>query len=148
MNQPYVYMYPWGYKVYVCDLYTCSPWGHKESDTTERLNNTTAYIPCFWISFPFRSQSTEYSSPCSRFSLVTYFTHSLVSLSIPISQFIPPFPLGVYTFFSLCLCLYFCFANKIIYTIFLDSTVIKLGHSVMSDSLQPCGLQHTRIACP
>jgi len=25
-------------------LSCCSPWGHKESDTTERLNNTTIYI--------------------------------------------------------------------------------------------------------
>ena len=29
-----------------------------------------------------------------------------------------PFPLGIHTFFSLCLCLYFCFVNKIVYTIF------------------------------
>ena len=52
---------------------------------------------------------------------------------------------------SLYLCLYFCFANKFIYTIFLDSTLkgsVQFSHSVMSDSLQPHGLQHTRLPCP
>ena len=42
-------------------------------------------------------------------------------MSIPISQFISPPPWYPYIC-SLCLCLYFCFANKIIYIIFLDST--------------------------
>ena len=38
---------------------------------------------------------------------------------IPISQFIPlPFPPWCPYIYSLCLCLYFSFANKIIYTIF------------------------------
>ena len=49
---------------------------------------------------------------------------------------------------SLYLCLYFCFANKFIYTIFLDSTLkgsVQFSHSVMSDSLQPYGLQHARL---
>ena len=41
-------------------------------------------------------------------------------MSIPISQFISPPPWYPYIC-SLCLCLYFCFANKIIYIIFLDS---------------------------
>ena len=40
-------------------------------------------------------------------------------MSIPISQSIPPplFPFGIHTFI-----LYFCFANKITYTILLDFT--------------------------
>ena len=56
----------------------------------------------------------------SRFSLVIYFMHSInsVYMSIPISQFIPsPLPPWYPCVCSLHLCLYFCFANKIIYTI-------------------------------
>ena len=46
-------------------LVFCSPWGHKESDKPEQLNNNSNLSPLFWISFPFRSsQSTEYSSLC------------------------------------------------------------------------------------
>ena len=60
--------------------------------------------PLFWISFPFRSpQSTEYSSLCcySRFSLVIYFIHSIISvyMSTSVSQFIPLLiPLSVSTY--------------------------------------------------
>ena len=44
-------------------------------------------------------------------------------MSIPISQFIPPpFPYDIPMFYPLHLCLYFCFVNKVINTIFLDST--------------------------
>ena len=41
-------------------------------------------------------------------------------MSIPISQFIPPSSIPPWCPYicSLCLCLYFCFANKMIYTIF------------------------------
>ena len=28
-----------------------SPWGHKESDTTERLNNNNKYIPSLFFTF-------------------------------------------------------------------------------------------------
>ena len=44
-----------------------------------------------WISFPFMSpQSTKYFPvPYSRSSLVIYFIHSRVRMSIPTSQFIP-----------------------------------------------------------
>jgi len=65
--------------------------------------------------------------PYSRFSLALYFIHSgytyIYITSIPISQFIPPLfsLLGLHTF-VLYLCLYFCFANRFICTIFLDST--------------------------
>ena len=56
----------------------------------------------------------------SRFSLVIHFIHSSVYMSISISQFIPPlhFPPWCPYICSLRLCLYFCLANKIIYTIF------------------------------
>ena len=46
------------------------------------------------------------------------------------------------------LCLYFCFANEFLYTIFLDSTLmglVQFSLSVMPDSLQPYGLQHARL---
>ena len=42
-------------------------------------------------------------------------------MSIPIHP-TPSYPLGIHKFVSLHLCLYFCFAYKFIYTIFLDST--------------------------
>ena len=29
-------------------LVCCSPWGHKESDTTERLNNKELWLQIFW----------------------------------------------------------------------------------------------------
>ena len=64
-----------------------------------------------------------------------YFIHSINSVykSIPISEFIPTLlPLWYPCICSLHLCLYFCFANKIIYDIFLgfprmgkDASVVK-----------------------
>ena len=59
----------------------------------------------------------------SRVSLVIHFIHCNVYMSIPVSQFIPPlFPPWYPNICFLYLCLYFCFASKFIYTIFLDST--------------------------
>ena len=62
--------------------------------------------------------------PCAikQFPSIIYFIHSINSVtyvSIPISQFLPqqPFPPWHPYICSLCLCLYFCFANKVIYTI-------------------------------
>ena len=44
-------------------------------------------------------------------------------MSIPVFQFFfPPFTLGTHNVYSLRLCLYFHFANKSIWIIFLDST--------------------------
>ena len=64
----------------------------------------------------------------SRFSLVIYFIHHInsVYMSVPISQFIPsPLPLLVSIhLFSKSVSL-FLLANKIIYTIFLDSTYMR-----------------------
>ena len=51
-----------------------------------------------------------------------------------------PFPLGIYTF-VLYLCLCFCFANKIICTIFLDSTYMYQYYSIcfpLSDLTSVC----------
>ena len=50
----------------------CSPWGHKELDTIERLNWTEAEFPVLY-----------------RSSLITYFKYSSVYISIPNSQSIP-----------------------------------------------------------
>ena len=67
-----------------------------------------------WVGLPVR-----YSS----FPLFIYVMHSLKSIHVnPFSQFSPLFPTWCPYSCSLHLCLYFCFANKIIYTIFLDST--------------------------
>ena len=68
-----------------------------------------------WVEFP-----VLYST----FSLVISFIHSINTayVSIPIPQFTPPPPLPPWHLHIcfLCLCLYFCFANKIIFTIFLN----------------------------
>ena len=59
-----------------------------------------------------------------KFSLVIYSMHSGVFTSIPNSQFIPtslPFPVDVHMF-ALYVSLYFWFANRFIYIIFLDFT--------------------------
>ena len=64
-----------------------------------------------WISYYTYISSLSHQSRVefpvlhSRFSLVIYFIHSSVCMSIPISQFIPPllFPLGFHVFV-----LYFC----------------------------------------
>ena len=75
--------------------------------------------PLVWISFPFRSsQSAEFPELCSRLSLVIYTVDSMYKrdISASLSQFIPPLSAGCPYICSLCL--YFCFANKIIRTIF------------------------------
>jgi len=77
-----------------------------------------------WVEFPVLP---------SRFSLVIYFIHNSVYTSIPISQFIlPPLPFPVWYLYicSLCLCLYFCFANKFINFIFLDSTYVAILYDI------------------
>ena len=66
----------------------------------------------------------------SMFPSVVHFTRSInnVHVSTPVSQFLPPHPFPPWHPYicSLRLCLYFCFATKIISTIFLDSTVSPL----------------------
>ena len=60
--------------------------------------------------------------PYCIFSLVIYFIHSINSGSNP--SFPPTNPCLLWCPYvcSLCLCLYFCFANMITCTVFLDST--------------------------
>ena len=94
--------------------------------TVRWISHTYPYIPSFldflhiqvttehWVGFPVLY---------SEYSLVICFIHGSVYMSIadlpthPTQPFPPWFPYAC----SLCLCLYFCFANKIISTIFLDS---------------------------
>ena len=78
----------------------------------------------FWISSPFRSpQMDEESRLCVQeaFSSI-YFIHSSVYMSMPTSQLTASVPSWYPHICSPCLCLYFCFANKFICTIFLHST--------------------------
>ena len=103
----------------------------------------------FWIFFPFRSvQSIEKSSLCHTVCSywLFYFIHSInsvcvyiyiyiymyiVNLSLPIhiTPSIPPW----YLYISfLCLCLYYCLANQIIYTIFLSGVIYPLISSSIS----------------
>ena len=61
----------------------------------------------------------------SKSSLVTYFIHRSLYIcksQSPNSPSPTPIPLGHLQVCSQCLCLYFCFANDIIFTIFLDFT--------------------------
>ena len=83
-----------------------STWGCKESDMTERL-----------------SQSTEWRSLHCTVGSHFLSVNSSVYLSSPISKLISPLshPFGVHRF-VLYICLYFCFADKTICIIFLDST--------------------------
>ena len=79
------------------------------------------YSPSFWGVLPTLLTPEHRGEPpklYSRFSLLTCSIHSRVCMSIPISQLIGPLgPLWCSYLSFLCLCLYFCFANKIIYTI-------------------------------
>ena len=90
-----------------------SPWGCKESGMTEQLSTHIIALQCCvrfyrtekWVSdmYTYIPSSLD-SLPVftehwvgvpvlwSRFSSVIYFMHSIVSMSIPVSQFIPPLP--------------------------------------------------------
>ena len=68
-------------------------------------------------------------------SLVTYFIHRSVYMSVPISQFIlPTYPLWCLYVCSLHLCLYLYFANWFICTIFLDCTYMYV-YSTLNEHL-------------
>ena len=97
MNQPYTYRYP-------------LPFG---------LPSHLGY----------HSALDEFLVLYSMFPSVVHFIHSInnVYVSIPVSQFLlpHPFPSWYPYICSLHWCLYFCFAAKITYTIFLDSTYMR-----------------------
>ena len=63
-------------------LACCSPWGHKESDTTERLNWTDSLSNSFLILSCYRILS-RISCVIRRFLVVIYFKYSSVYMSIP-----------------------------------------------------------------
>ena len=106
------------------------------SDIQQSGSAIYIYILSFLDFLPIQvttEHSVEFSVLCSRFSLDIQFIHSSVHMSIPFSQFIPPLFLPCYLYIcSLCLCLYFCFANEFICIIFLDSHVSDIIHLFFS----------------
>ena len=93
--------------------------------STVQQSNSTIGIhisPLFWVSFPFRSpQSTEQSSLChtvdsNQLSILYTVVYIYVNPNLPVhpTPFLPWYPYDC----TLFLCVYFCFANKIIYTTF------------------------------
>ena len=58
-----------------------------------------------------------------KFSLVIYFISRCAYMPIPASQFIPV-AFAFWCPYVYSLCLYFCFANKIAYAVFLDYTCV------------------------
>ena len=126
-------------------LWCCSPWGHKESDTTEQLNNNhscfTLPLPVFVVlqresairirMFPLGLPShlghlcTEQSSLC-----YTVGSHQLPVLYIILQICQSQCPSSSYSTFSpwypqvcsLHPCLSLCFSDKLIDTICQDST--------------------------
>ena len=82
--------------------------------------------PLSGISFPFRSSwSTEKSSLCytagSHQLSILYIVAYIYNPNLPIHPTPPLSAFGVHMF-VLYICVYFCFANRFICTIFLDST--------------------------
>ena len=65
------------------------------------------------------SRNTRLSSCGCRLSLAVCFTLCSIYMSVVLSQFIPPYPSPTV---STCLCLYSSLGNRLICTIFLDST--------------------------
>ena len=106
--------------------------------------------PLFWISFPFRSmQNIEQSSLSIQYShylCILYIKFIYISSNLPMHPTpISPHSCSKVCVSSLCLCLYFCFVNRFICIIFLDSTYmifvnlfvfLFLTYFTRSDSLQ------------
>ena len=81
--------------------------------------------PPFWTSLSSGHCRALSSVPCAPWwVLMIHFIDSSVHMPIPVAQFLPPSPLPPWDshICSLHLCLWFCFADKIICTSFLDST--------------------------
>ena len=91
--------------------------------TAKWISYMCTYITYFLDSFPLGHHRTPSRVPYAVISCLFYTRINRVHTSIPISQSSQTsFPPWYSYICSLRLCLYFCFANKIIYTIFLDST--------------------------
>ena len=86
-----------------------------------KVNQLSVYTYPFF--FPFPSHLVHHRA-LSRVPIIMYNNiHTHTHMSILIYQFIHPSFLPWYPYgCSLHLCLYFCFANKFIFTIFLDYT--------------------------
>ena len=72
----------------------------------------------------------EFPELYTRFSLIISFIRKSVYVSVPNSWFIPlsfPFCLRAHSLWSLCLRVYYCFINKIVYTIFFQVSHICLN---------------------
>ena len=65
-----------------------------------------------------------------------------IYVSMLFCQFVPPSPSPSMSSLFLWFCLHCCSASRFIIAIFLDSMLL-FSHPVMSDSLQPHGLQHS-----
>ena len=68
-----------------------------------------------------KGRCVEFTVLYTGFSWIIYFIHKSVYVSVPNSWFIPlsfSFCLRAHSLWSLCLCVYYCFINKIVYTIF------------------------------
>ena len=89
---------------------------------TEKWNHLYMYIyPLFFFLSLSHVGHYRVEFPISRSLLVIYFIYSRVYMSIPLSQLIPLLttPISMFVFY---ICDSFCFVNKFICTIFLDST--------------------------
>ena len=106
----------------IVDLYCCVSFSY----TAKWIRHTYTY-PCFF-EFPLHSGHTEqwleFLVLYSRFfiSLSVLYLVVYICQSQSPNSFQPPFPPWYLYICSLHLCLYFCFANKIIFNIFLEST--------------------------
>ena len=100
-------------------------------------------VTCIFIFTPFldflpiqvtTEHCVEFPVLDSWFSLVIYFICSInnVYVSVPISQLLPShlFSLWYPQVCSLCLCLYFCFVNKILYTSFFRFYIRALIYNI------------------
>ena len=87
-----------------------------------KVNQSHVYLYTLFLDFPSHLGDRRAVSTVpvlhSKFSVVIHFIHSTSSVcsSAPVSQLILPSPLPACCpwICSLCLCLYFCFANKIV----------------------------------
>ena len=78
----------------------------------------------FWISFPFMSQNTAWSSLGYTVGSILYVVSIVYIYQSQSPNSFHPLPPCCPYICSLCLGLYFCFPDRIIYTTFLDSIYI------------------------
>ena len=79
--------------------------------------------PILWL-----SQSTSFGCPasCIELALVIYFTYGNIHVTMLFSQIIPPLPLPHSPkVCSLHLCLFCCFAYRVVVTVFLNSIYMR-----------------------